>query len=54
MVDLLDLELAGVIGATDFGGIHLESVSHLSFFLAGLAALAGDFVGFIHLDVSGG
>ena len=41
--------MAGVIGAVDFGGIHLESLSHLSFFLAGLV---GDFGGLIHLDVS--
>ena len=58
MVDLLDLELAGVVAAADLGGIHLESRSHLSSFLAGLAALGdvgfGGFGSFIHLDVSGG
>ena len=57
-MDLFGLELVGVIGAADFGGIHLESLSHLSSFLAGLAALAGAtgdvgcFGGFIHLEVS--
>ena len=53
MVDLLDLELAGVIRAADLGGIHLESWSHLSFFLVGLADL-GDLGDLIHLEVSGG
>ena len=60
-VDLLDLELAGVICAAVviFGGIHFESLSHLLLFLAaGLADLGvdvgfGDFGAFTHLDVSG-
>ena len=55
-VDLLALELVGVIVAVafNFGGIHFESLSHLSFLLAGLADL-GDvgLGGFTHLDVSG-
>ena len=49
-MDLLGLVLAGVAAAADLGGTHLESLSHLSFFFAGLA---DDFVGFIHLDASG-
>ena len=58
-VDLFDLELAGVIvaAAVVFGGIHLESLSHLLLFLAALADLGddglGDFGDFTHLEVSG-
>ena len=58
-VDLFDLELAGVIvaAAVVFGGIHLESLSHLLLFLAALADLGedglGDFGDCTHLDVSG-
>ena len=57
-MDLLDLELAGVILVAVFGGIHLESLSHLLLFLAaGLADLGedglGDFGVLIHLVVSG-
>ena len=52
----MDLELAEVVGAVSFsfGGIHFESLSHLSSFLVGLAALGdvGAFGGFIHLDMS--
>ena len=50
-VDLFDLELAGVIvaAAVVFGGIHLESLSHLSFFFADLA----DFGDLIHWEVFG-
>ena len=58
-MDLLGLELAGVIPAAVviFGGIHLESLSHLSFFLAaGFADLGEDGFGalgdFTHFDVS--
>ena len=58
-VDLLDLGLAGVLSvvAFNFGGIHLESLSHLLLFLAALADLGedglGDFGDFTHLEVSG-
>ena len=56
-VDLFDLELAGVIvaAAVVFGGLHLESWSHLSFLLAGFTDLGdvGAFGGLIHLEVSG-
>ena len=54
-VDLFDLELAGVIvaAAVVFGGIHLESLSHLSSLLAGLAGLGDDFGDLIHVEVSG-
>ena len=57
-VDLFGLD--GVICAAAFivGGIHLESLSHLSLFLAaGFAGLGEDGLGdvgaLIHLDVSG-
>ena len=55
MVDLLGLELAGVVVVAVFGGIHLESLSHLLLFLAALADLGEDgaFGDLIHLDVSG-
>ena len=44
-VDLLALGAAGAGWAADFGGVHLESESQLSLFLAGLAALAGGDLG---------
>ena len=59
-MDLLGLELAGVFSvvAFNFGGTHLESLSHLSLFLdVGLADLGEDGLGafgdFTHFDVSG-
>ena len=56
-VDLFDLELVGVVVAFNFGGTHLESLSHLSFLLAALADLGEDGLealgDFIHLEVSG-
>ena len=52
-VDLFGLD--GVICAAAFivGGIHLESLSHLSSFFAGLVFLTGNFGDLTHLDVSG-
>ena len=64
-MDLFGLELAGVtsVVAFNFGGTHLESLSHLSFLLAGLADLGegglgdvgdvGDVGALIHVEVSG-
>ena len=44
-VDLLALGAAGARWAADLGGVHLESESQLSFFLSGLAVLAGGDLG---------
>jgi hypothetical protein len=45
VVDLFDLAGASWLVAFILGGTHLESLSHLSFVLAGLAALAGGDLG---------
>ena len=54
-MDLFGLELAVFVVVAVFGGIHLESLSHL--FLAALADLGddglGDFGDLIHVEVSG-
>ena len=54
-MDLFGLELAVFVVVAVFGGTHLESLSHLSFLLAGLTDLGdvGAFGGLIHLEVSG-
>ena len=44
-MDLFDLAGASWLVAFILGGTHLESLSHLSFVLAGLAALAGGDLG---------
>ena len=60
-MDLFGLELAVVVVVAVFGGIHLESLSHLLLFLAALADLGEDGLGdfgdafgdLIHVEVSG-